>query len=343
MTPLKVLFATAREAVHQRTALDAAPAGVDVEICFRPTQDELIERLPHADVLVTERLGVVNAQAIAAARRLKLIQRLGRMTQDIDLQAARAAGIPVCNWPLRSCAMVAEHVLMQILSLAKRFRDCESILAHPEVYDQEPRQCDGNYFAINWTRRQGIRRIADCTIGIVGFGDVGCELAVLLQPFGCRILYNKRTPLPPEVEAQYGLEYADARAIRAESDFLCALLPHIAGDGPPIGRDFLSGMKDGACLVSAGSSSSLDEAAVAQAFRSGKLSGLATDGWAWEPTRPDNPLLRLAAEDPGANLAFSPHTAGGSLTPDDIRLNRLREWSNVRNLLTDAPLLNRVA
>lgn len=341
MTSLKVLLATSREPIHQKTLLDAAPAGVDIEVCLRPAPGELARRLPDFDVLISERLGAIDAAAIAAAQRLKLIQRLGRMTQDIDLPAARAAGIPVCNWPLRSCAMVAEHMMMQILALAKRFRDCESILRHPTETDRVPRKCDDNYFAINWTGRQNIRRLADCTVGIMGFGEVGCELAVRLQPFGCRILYNKRTALPPEAEAQYGIQYADATQIRAESDFLCLLLPHIAGEEPPIGDDFLSGVKQGACLISAGASSSLDEAAVAQAFRSGRLSGVATDGWSWEPTLPDNPLLGLA-EDASANLALSPHTAGGSITPEDIRLNRHLEWGNVRRLMAGEALLNRV-
>lgn len=342
MKKLQVLFSTSREAIHQQTALQAAPAEVDVELCFRATPEELAQRLPAFDVLVTERLGVVNAAAIFAGRRLKLIQRLGRMTQDIDLAAARAAGIPVCNWPLHSCAMVAEHVMMQVLSLAKRFRDCESALLHPTPCEQVPRKCDDNYFAINWTGRQNVRRMADCTVGIVGMGEVGCELAIRLKPFGCRILYHKRTPLPDEANEQYGIRYADLDEIRAASDFLCLLLPHIPGDAPPVDEGFLSGMKDGACLISAGASSTLDEAAVARAFRHGKLSGVATDGWAWEPTLPDNPLLRLASEDSGANLAFSPHTAGGSLSPEEIRRNRWQQWSNVRNLVAGAPLLNRV-
>ncbi|MER1966897.1 NAD(P)-dependent oxidoreductase [Castellaniella sp. GW247-6E4] len=343
MTPLKVLFTTAREARHQKTALDTAPAGAHVEICVRPTPGELARRLPDIDVLVTERLGAVHADAINGAKRLKLIQRLGRMTQDIDLPAARAAGIPVCNWPLRNCAMVAEHMMMQILALAKRFRDCESTLLHPGEYDLPPRRCDANYFAINWTGRRDIKRLADCTVGIMGFGEVGCELAVRLKPFGCKVLYHKRKPLPPEAEELYGVDYADHARIRADSDFLCLLLPHMADNGPPVGHDFLAGMKPGACLISAGASSTLDELAVAEAYRAGRLSGVATDGWSWEPTLPDNLLLRLAAGDATANLALSPHTAGGSLTDDDILTNRRLEWSNVRNLMSGERLLNRIA
>lgn len=341
MPRLKVLLSTFREAVHQKKALDVAPAGLDIEICSRPTRDELARRLPHFDVLITERQGEVDAAAIAGAGQLRLIQRLGRMTHDIDLEAAKRAGIPVCNWPLQSCAMVAEHTMMQLLTLAKRFRECEDILRQEAEYEAPPRKCDGNYFLINWTGRRNIRPVIGSTIGIVGFGEVGGELAMRLKPFGCRILYNKRTRLPAAVEEQFGISYADSDSIRAESDFLCLLLPHIAGEEPPIGRDFIAGMKDGACLISAGSSSTLNEAAVAEAFRDGKLSGVATDGWAWEPLLPGDPLLELA-ERPDANIAFTPHTAGGSLTPADISANRRREWQNVERLMKGEPLINRV-
>jgi lactate dehydrogenase-like 2-hydroxyacid dehydrogenase len=341
MPKLKVLLSTFREAVHQQRALEVAPAGLDIEVCSRPTPDQLASRLPDFDVLVTERLGVVNAVAIEGAPHLRLIQRLGRMTHDIDLEAAQRAGIPVCNWPLRSCAMVAEHVVMQLLGLAKRSRECEAVLRRPGEGDLPPRKCDGNYFAINWTRRQNIRPIAGSTVGIMGFGEVGSELAMRLRPFDCRILYNKRTRLPAQVEEQFGMRYADWRSIRAESDFLCLLLPHIASPEPAIGRDFITGMKDGACLISAGSSSTLNEKDVAEAYRQGKLSGVATDGWAWEPLLPDNPLLGLA-DNPQANVVFTPHTAGGSLTAADIASNRRQEWHNVENLLRGEPLVNRI-
>ncbi len=343
MPRLRVLLSTFREAVHQQKALEVAPADLDIEILSRPTPEQLADRLPGFDVLMTERLGVVSAAAIENARGLRLIQRLGRMTHDIDLDAARRAGIPVCNWPLRSCTMVAEHVMTQLLGLAKRVREGENTLRQPDRNGgREPRKCDGNYFAINWTGRQGIRPVAGSTVGIMGFGEVGAELALRLKPFDCRILYNKRTRLPGGVEETFGMSYADADTIRAESDFLCLLLPHIAGPQPAVGRDFIAGMKDGACLISAGSSSTLDEAAAAEAFRSGKLSGVATDGWAWEPLLPGNPLLGLA-DDPDANVIFTPHTAGGSLTPADISANRRREWHNIERLAKGEPLLNRVA
>lgn len=342
MARLKVLFSTFREAVHQKTALDAAPADAQVEICFRPEREELASRLRHVDVLVTERHGDIDAAMIAGAPGLRLIQRLGRMTHDIDLDAARRAGVAVCNWPLRNCAMVAEHMLMQMLALAKCFRECEAVLRTPGEYALPPRKCDGNYFAINWTGRQGIRPVAGATVGIMGFGEIGGELAMRLRPFDCKVLYNKRSRLPAHVEEQFGVGYADADAIRAESDFLCLLLPHISDAGPAVDRGFLAGMKHGACLISAGSSSTLNEADVAEAYRQGRLSGVATDGWSWEPLLPDNPLLKLA-DDPAANVAFTPHSALGSMTGDTIALNRRREWQNVENLLKGAPLVNRVA
>lgn len=342
MARLKVLFSTFREQTHQATALEAAPADVHVEICSRPGAGVLASRLSGFDVLVTERLGLVDAEAIAAATSLKLIQRLGRMTHDIDTAAARQAGIPVCNLPLRNCAMVAEHALMQVLALAKCFRECENAVRVPGAHDLPPRKCDGNYFAINWTDRQNVRSVAGSTVGIVGFGEIGCELAMRLNSFDCEVLYNKRARLPATVEEQFGVRYADIDAIRAESDFLCLLLPHFSDAQPAVGSDFIAGMKDGACLISVGSSSTLNETDVADAYRRGKLSGVATDGWSWEPLLPDNPLLKLA-DDPAANVAFTPHSALGAMTKASINLNRKREWQNVERLLKGEPLLNRVA
>lgn len=342
MTTLKVLLATSRPAVHQARAVALAPEGAEVTVVSPPSRDALLAAVGNYDVLVTERLGDIDAGIIGEGKRLRLIQRFGRMTHDIDVEAARAAGIPVCNWPLPACVMVAEHVLMQILTLARRVREGEDTLRRPPATDLEPRRCDANYFAINWTRRENIRPLFSSTVGIMGFGEIGSELATRLRPFGCTILYNKRKRLPQQVEEQFGIRYADLDDIRANSDFLCLLLPHVESRNGFVDAAFLAPMKRGACLISSGASSTLDEADVARAYLDGALGGVATDGWSWEPLLPDNPLLALA-DDPAANVMFTPHTAGGSIREEDIQANQRRVWQNVANLIAGTPLLNRVA
>jgi lactate dehydrogenase-like 2-hydroxyacid dehydrogenase len=342
MTKLEVLLATNRPPVHQARAVALAPEGTRVTVVSPPTREALLDAIGGYDVLVTERLGDIDADIIGKGARLRLIQRFGRMTHDIDVEAARAAGIPVCNWPLPGCVMVAEHVVMQILSLARRVREGEDTLKRPPATELEPRLCDANYFAINWTRRENIVPLFSATVGIMGFGEIGSELATRLRAFGCDVLYNKRNRLPEEVEAQFGVRYADLDTIRAESDFLCLLLPHMGLENGFVDASFLAGMKRGAFLVSSGASSTLNEADVARAYLDGRLAGVATDGWNWEPLLPDNPLLALA-NDPAANVMFTPHTAGGSIRDEDIRANQRRVWQNVANLIAGKPLANRVA
>ena len=117
------LFITHRGERHQNDALQAAPKDLEVTMLRSPSKEEILVALPGKEFLITERTGVIDADIINAGKDLKLIQRLGVQTYDIDLKAAKKAGIPVCYLPVRSCIMVAEPMLMQILVLAKRLRE----------------------------------------------------------------------------------------------------------------------------------------------------------------------------------------------------------------------------
>ena len=107
--------------------MEAAPSELDVIMLRQPDRAELWPYLPGAEFLISERTGIVDADMIAAARHLKLILRLGSLTYDIDLEAARAARVIVCMRPQPGVIMVAEHLVMQMLALAKRMREVEAI------------------------------------------------------------------------------------------------------------------------------------------------------------------------------------------------------------------------
>lgn len=335
----KTVYITARAPRHQRVALEAAPAALDIVMLESPSRETVLAELTDAEFLVSERSGVVDAGMIAAGPHLRLIQRIGSLAHDIDLEAARGAGVPVCCWPLRGCVMVAEHVIAQILALAKRLREVSHIAMQAGDWGQS-RQCDENTFAYNWSGRSGFRGLMDSTVGIVGFGEIGAEVARRLRAFHSRVLYHKRSRLPQAVERDLGVEYADLDAVRARSDFLCILVPHSSATGRMVDRDFIAGMKPGACLVSTGASTVLEEADVAEAVRSGHLGGLATDGYLWEPIRADNPLLELT-RDPLANVLLTPHTAAGEQS-GSLNL-RVSEYTNLVNVLEGRPLLHRLA
>ena len=155
-----------------------------------PAKSEIIQNLPGTEVLITERSGRIDDEIIQAGGDLKLIQRLGRFTHDIDLEAARAQGVAVASFPLLVSVLVSEHVLMQVLALAKTVREAGHAIQQAGDWPA-PRKCDENYFAYNWTGRTGIRTLSDATVGIIGLGEIGADVARRLQPFGARVLYHK--------------------------------------------------------------------------------------------------------------------------------------------------------
>lgn len=336
---MKALFLTSRAPRHQKIALQAAPDFLQVDMLESPDRAAILSRVADADVLISERSGTIDGEIIAAGRKLRLIQRLGQFTHDIDLEAARAAGVAVCRAPLLVSTLVSEHVMMQILALAKIYREAAHAMLQPGDW-AEPRKCDENYFAYNWTGRSGIRTLAESTVGIVGLGEIGADVARRLQGFGCKVLYYKRHRLPEDVEDALSIGYADLDGIRARSDFLCLLRPHGPGAGESIDAAFIAGMKKGAFLVSTGASTVLKEADVAAAVLSGHLAGLACDGYVYEPAPLDSPLLALAREHPQANVILSPHIAGG-VASNDVAA-RSREFENIRRLREGRPLLHRL-
>jgi phosphoglycerate dehydrogenase-like enzyme len=335
MTTYKTLFITHRGERHQQDALRAAPPELEIILRRTPSKAEVMALLPGVEFLISERSGEIDSEMIAAGKDLRLIQRLGSQAWDIDLEAARQAGIPVCYWPVYSTIMVAEHMLLQMLALAKRLREMIVIATEAGDWGQLPRRSDEDTFAYNWSKRTGLRGIYGSTVGIVGFGEIGLELARRLQPFECTVLYNKRSPLPPAAEVGLRIEFAGMADLLARSDFVCMLLPYFAETEGIVNDAFLAQMKPGAMLVSAGGSGILDEGAVARAYASGRLSGVATDTFVWEPLHPDNPLLPVARP-ADANVILTPHTAAG--TPPVGPPGRVEDYTNLLNTINAQPL-----
>ncbi|MBI3959037.1 MAG: hypothetical protein HY328_09530 [Chloroflexi bacterium] len=340
-----LLFLTARSERHQQMAREAAPPEIErIHFLREPSKAEILDAIGDADFLISERAGVIDGEIIRAGRRLRLIQRLGSLSHDIDLDAAKSAGVPVCDYPLPGAIAVAEHTIWQILALLRRAHDGEAAILPPSPGTGEgtgvgvpSRRTDENIFATNWSRRTGVRSLNGLTVGILGFGEIGVETVRRLSAFGCRLLYHKRSRLPEKVEEVLGIGYWDAAALYAQSHILCNLLPYSPATDGLLGAAVFAQMQPGSYLVNCGSGSVIDESALAAALLSGHLAGAALDTFEWEPIRPDNPLLPLA-RDPTRNVVLTPHTAflGGAG-------DRREEYANIRRLLASEPLRKRVA
>ncbi len=328
MSEHKVLFLTERSPRHQEDALNAAPAGLRVVMLRQPKEKVLLREIADAEFLVSERSGDVDGELIAAAPKLRLVQRLGSLVYDIDLGAAQRAGVMVCLWPVLDCVMVAEHMVMQMLALAKRLPEVSVIAQEAADWGRPARRTDENIFAYNWSGRANIGGLFGQTVGILGFGEIGAELARRLRGFAPRgVLYHKRRPLPSHVEADLGITYATRQELVAASDFLCVLLPYMTETDLSVNEATFAATKPGAFVVHCGSGSVIDEDALAESITSGHLAGAALDTFEWEPLRADNPLVALA-RDPSANVLLTPHTAASTLPG-----GRLGDWTNIRRVI----------
>jgi len=336
------LFITHRGERHQQTALGGAPPELAVTMRRSPGKDEILALLPGQEFLITERTGEIDADIIRAGKDLRLIQRLGSQTYDIDLAAARAAGVPVCFQPVAGCIAVAEHMLLQMLATAKRLRETMAIAEAAENGGRAPGKCDEDYFAYNWANVIDLRGLWQSTVGILGMGEIGMELARRLQGFGCTVLYHRRHPMPPAAERELNVKYAERDALLAQSDFVCMLLPYFPETAQSLDEAFFARMKPGACFVSCGGSGVVAEAALAEAVRTGHLFGVAADTYSWEPIRPDDPLLILARGS-RANVILTPHVAAGGGTEHIEARARSGDYANLMRLLRGEALLGRVA
>ena len=334
MTKHKTLFLTQRGLQHQQWAMEGAPPELELIMRRGADREELLALLADAEFLITERTGVIDAGMIAAAPRLRLIQRLGRQTWDIDLDAARQAGVPVCFLPNNGCVMVAEQMMLQILGTLKRLREGMSITAEGADWGIETQRGDEDTFAYNWSRRTGIGRLTGATVGILGFGEIGLELVEQLRGFHCTVLYHKRTRLAAAVEEQLGIEYAPPEAIAERSDVVCSLLPY-QGPKEPIDAAYFAGMKPGAVFVHCGSGAVVDQPALLDALRSGHLAGAALDTYTYEPLRAGDPLVD-SVQDPASNLILTPHTAAGGFTAGGR--GRAPDYDNILALLAGQAL-----
>jgi phosphoglycerate dehydrogenase-like enzyme len=337
-----VLFLTDRGQFHQQAALAAAPPELAVTMMRRPPREEVLRVLPEFQFLISERSGTVDAGMIAAGQNLRLIQRLGSLTYDIDVDAARAAGVPVAAWPVETAIKVAEHMIAQMLALAKRLGEVATIANEAGNWGRPSRRTDEDTFAYDWSGRSGVRSLYGQTVGILGFGEIGAELARRLRGFvPSRVFYHKRTRLPEHAEQNLGITHVPTDQLVAESDYLCNLLPYYPETDLLFGAELLGRMKQGAFLTNCGSGSVIDETALAVAIREGHLAGAALDTFEWEPIRPDNPLLPLA-NDPTMNVLLTPHTAAGSSADADSDRTRRGDYTNLVRVLRGQPPLHQV-
>ena len=228
-------------------------------------------------------LDEIDASVISAADRLKVIARYGVGFDRVDLSAATRRGVVVANTPGANSAAVAELTIGLMLALGRQI--CHS--------NQAVRSGQ-------WPRISGVG-LAGKTVGLVGFGSIGREVARRLAAFGCRVLVADPY-VSPEVIFGCGADLTSLDELLPVSDFLCL---HAAATLETLGMvndSFFRKMKPGAFLVNTARGELIDDAALCRAIENGRLGGAALDCFRKEPPGADHPLLRLP------RVIVTPHT-----------------------------------
>ncbi|MEY3161625.1 MAG: hypothetical protein RIT25_1616 [Planctomycetota bacterium] len=256
------------------------------------TEDQLVQRLQHADGLVCQLTDPVTARVIAAAPRLRVISQVAVGHDNIDVAAATARGIVVTNTPDVLTEATADFTWALLLATARRVPEAERFLK-----------------AGRWNRWDidllAGADVSHRTLGIVGFGRIGRAVARRALGFGMKVLYASRNPAPPEVEQELRAIHVPLDTLLAQSDFVSIHCPLNAETRGLIGIEQLSRMRRSAILVNTSRGPVVDEAALAAALSEKMIAGAGLDVFEREPTI-DPDLLALP------NVVLTPHV--GSAT-----------------------------
>ena len=290
--------------------------GAEIVDANRLPREEVIELARNADALMTDHF-FVDANVIAALQRCRVICRYGIGVDKVDVEAASQAGIVVTRVPEYCISELADHTIGLLLAVARRI----------PRYNAAARA--GNW---NWLSA-GVRRLAGATLGIVGIGRVGSAVAARAKPLGLHLLAYDPNLRDEEIRAR-GAEPTPLEQLLARSDIVCLHLPLSSETRGLMGRARLAGMKQGAILINTARGGLVDQEALVEALRSGRLAGAGLDVLASEPPDPNDPILSLE------NVVLTPHA--GHFSEESLLQVQTEASEEVLRALTGEPLLNAV-
>ena len=268
-------------------------------------QAALREALPDADAVVIEGLDA-GADDLAAAGRLKLVQKFGVDARNVDVAACAASGIAFRTLRRRVNGTVAEHAILLMLAVARKLVETDGALDFDALraLGYEPRKFDAEHVAgANWARIGGLRSLRSATLGALGMGEVGREVAIRARAMEAEIVYFQRTRLPDEIERELGVRYVTFEELLERSDFLSIHLPLNDSTRGMIDAAAFARMKPGAILANISRAHIVDRAALIAALDAGRLGGAGLDVHYDEPGAPDEALKSYP------NVVLSPHIA----------------------------------
>ena len=266
---------------------------VEVRWVDGPDRPKLLAAVADADALLVRSATTVDAEVIAAAPKLKIVARAGVGLDNVDVDAATAAGVLVVNAPTSNIHSAAEHALALMLSAARQIPAADATLRER-----------------TWKRSKfNGTEIFGKTVGVVGLGRIGQLVAQRLAAFGTHVIaYDPY--VPPARAAQLGIELLSLDDLLPRADFISVHLPKTPETAGLLGKEALAKTKPGVIIVNAARGGLIDEAALADAIKSGHVRGAGLDVFSTEPCT-DSPLFELP------EVVVTPHLGASTAEAQD--------------------------
>lgn len=289
---MKIVILDAYAANPGDLSWDEFAALGELTVYDRTAQEDAAARIGDAEVVFINKVCLTD-EIFAACPNLKLVSILATGYNIVDLAAAKRRGITVCNVPGYSTRAVVQMTFALLLEI------CQQVGLHSgAVHTGRWQTCPDFCF---WDRP--LIELDGKTMGIVGYGAIGSAVGTVAQALGMKLLVTARHEKPvPE-----GARFVSLPELLAQSDVVSLHCPQTAENARMIDAGALAQMKDGAILLNTARGGLLDEQAVADALRSGKLLAAGMDVVSAEPIRADNPLLTAP------NCFLTPHIAWAPL------------------------------
>lgn len=296
----------------------------NVKVIKLSDREHLLNDAENTELLFLDAMGKADRELIDRMSQLKLIHSEGVGYQGVDVEYATEKGIIVCNNKGVNDTAVAEDTLLLMLSCLKQI-----ITGHQSVYDGRQIDVKKAYFGV-------IRELSQCTVGLIGFGDIAKATAKFCNALGARVIYTNRTRYQ-ELEEEYDVAYCSMDELLKQSDFVSLHVAVTDDTREMVDSEFLSKMREDAFLINTSRGDLVNNEALLNALLNNEIAGAGLDVISPEPVERDNILLDERVRD---KLILTPHIAGiTNLTVKKIYKNI---WNNITNYINGKPLRNRV-
>lgn len=268
-----------------QAGIDILSQVAQVDVNTGLSAEELVRIIPDYDALMIRSGTQVTKEIVEAGNLLKIIGRAGVGVDNVDVPAATRKGIVVVNSPEGNTIAAAEHAIAMMLSMSRHIPEANASVKSGK-----------------WERNRFIGvEVYKKTLGIVGLGKIGSHFAAAAKAMGMKLLAYDPF-ISAERAEQLGCRLVELELLMCESDYITLHIPKTPETKHLINAEVLSKMKPTARIINCARGGIIDEAALAEAIKSGKIAGAAIDVYENEPLQADSPLLTV-----GQNIVLTPH------------------------------------